>query len=86
MNEIPKYNENFGTVVYFQGCAGTYINTMMVKAAVSLLDEAGVNYTVWAGLSIVVELYLQVLVILALPIKMESKTSKKSEREEQEFL
>ena len=46
MNEIPVYKDSLGFVVYFSGCAGTYINTSIAKAAVALLEKAGVHYTV----------------------------------------
>ncbi len=50
MNEIPVYKDSLGSVVYFSGCAGTYINTSMAKAAVALLEKAGVDYTVLSGI------------------------------------
>jgi len=50
MDEIPVYKESSGSVVYFPGCAGVYINTSMAKAAVALLEKAGVDYTVLSGI------------------------------------
>jgi len=50
MGEIPSYRESSGSVVYFPGCAGTYINTNMAKATVVLLEKARVDYTVLSGL------------------------------------
>ena len=50
MDEIPAYKESPGSVVYFPGCAGAYINTSMAKAAVALLEKAGVDYTVLSGI------------------------------------
>lgn len=47
---LPVYKDNPGSVVYFPGCAGTYINTCMAKAAVALLEKAGVDYTVLSGI------------------------------------
>jgi len=49
MDQIPSYREIPGSVVYFPGCAGTYINTNMSKATVALLEKAGVDYTVLSG-------------------------------------
>jgi Fe-S oxidoreductase len=49
MDQIPSYREIPGSVVYFPGCAGTYINTNMSKATVALLEKAGVEYTVLSG-------------------------------------
>lgn len=49
MSEVPKYREGTGSVVYFPGCAGSYINTNMAKAAVALFEKAGVDYTVLDG-------------------------------------
>lgn len=49
MDETPVYKESSGSVVYFPGCAGTYINKIMAQAAVALLEKAGVNYTVLSG-------------------------------------
>jgi Fe-S oxidoreductase len=50
MDEIPVYKDGPGSVVYFPGCAGTCINTSMAKAAVALLEKAGVDYTVLSGI------------------------------------
>ncbi|MDD3246917.1 MAG: (Fe-S)-binding protein [Methanosarcina sp.] len=50
MDEIPAYIESPGSVVYFPGCAGTYINKNMPRAVVALLEKAGVDYTVLSGL------------------------------------
>jgi Fe-S oxidoreductase len=49
MDKISKYKENPGSVVYFPGCAGTYINKIMAQATVALLEQAGVDYTVLSG-------------------------------------
>ncbi len=49
MDEIPVYKEGSGSVVYFPGCAGTYINKVMAQAAVALLEKAAVDYTVLSG-------------------------------------
>jgi Fe-S oxidoreductase len=49
MDETPIYKDSPGSVVYFPGCAGTYINITMAKAAVTLLEKAGVDYTVLSG-------------------------------------
>ncbi|MCQ1534538.1 (Fe-S)-binding protein [Methanosarcina sp. KYL-1] len=50
MGEVSSYRDGPGSVVYFPGCAGTYINTNMAKATVALLNKAGVDYTVLSGL------------------------------------
>ncbi|KKH46551.1 (Fe-S)-binding protein [Methanosarcina sp. 1.H.A.2.2] len=50
MDEIPAYIDSPGSVVYFPGCAGTYINKNMAQAVVALLEKAGVDYTVLSGL------------------------------------
>ncbi|TAH75241.1 MAG: (Fe-S)-binding protein, partial [Methanosarcina mazei] len=50
MDEIPEYIDRPGSVVYFPGCAGTYINKVMAQASVALLEKAGVDYTVLSGL------------------------------------
>jgi Fe-S oxidoreductase len=50
IKEIPKYRTGRGSLVYFPGCAGTYINTNIAKATVALLESAGVDYTVLSGL------------------------------------
>lgn len=50
MNEPSVYKGGSGSVVYFPGCAGTYINTNMAKAAVALLEKSGVDYTVLSGI------------------------------------
>jgi Fe-S oxidoreductase len=50
MDEVPVYRDSPGSVVYFPGCAGTYINKVMAQAAVALLEKAGVDYTVLSGL------------------------------------
>ncbi len=50
VDEIPSYRKGPGSVVYFPGCAGTYINKIMAKATVALLDKSGVDYTVLSGL------------------------------------
>lgn len=49
LDENPIYKESSGSVVYFPGCAGTYINKIMAQAAVALLDKAAVDYTVLSG-------------------------------------
>lgn len=49
MDETPVYKKSSGSVVYFPGCAGTYINKIMAQAAVALLDKAAVDYTVLSG-------------------------------------
>jgi Fe-S oxidoreductase len=49
LDETPVYRESSGSVVYFPGCAGTYINKIMAQAAVALLDKAAVDYTVLSG-------------------------------------
>ncbi|WP_410508606.1 (Fe-S)-binding protein [Methanosarcina hadiensis] len=50
MDGAPECPDRFGSVVYFPGCAGTYINRVMAQATVALLDKAGVDYTVLSGL------------------------------------
>ncbi|WP_440945988.1 (Fe-S)-binding protein [Methanosarcina sp. T3] len=50
MDEIPAYKDSQGSVVYFPGCAGTYINKNMARATVALLEKVGVDYTVLSGL------------------------------------
>lgn len=50
IDSVPAYKDGPGSVVYFPGCAGTYINTCMAKAAVGLLEKAGVDYTVLSGI------------------------------------
>ena len=40
MDEIPSYRKGPGSVVYFPGCAGTYINKIMAQATVALLEKA----------------------------------------------
>ena len=50
MDKIPEYTYRPGSVVYFPGCAGTYINKVMAQASVALLEKAGVDYTVLSGL------------------------------------
>jgi Fe-S oxidoreductase len=50
MYEIPSYKKGPGSVIYFPGCAASYINTSMAKATVALLEKAGVDYTVLSGL------------------------------------
>jgi Fe-S oxidoreductase len=50
MDEIPAYIDRPGSVVYFPGCAGTYINKCMAQAFIALLEKAGVDYTVLSGL------------------------------------
>ena len=50
IDTIPVYKDSPGSVVYFPGCAGTSINTCMAKAAVALLEKAGVDYTVLNGI------------------------------------
>lgn len=50
MDEIPEHRSGPGSVVYFPGCAGTYINKCMAQASVALLEKAGINYTVLSGL------------------------------------
>ncbi|WP_292372060.1 (Fe-S)-binding protein [Methanosarcina sp. UBA411] len=49
LDETPVYEERSGSVVYFPGCAGTYINKIMAQATVALLDKAAVDYTVMSG-------------------------------------
>jgi len=49
MSEVPEFRDGNGSVVYFPGCASGYINTNMAKAAVALLEKAGVDYTVISG-------------------------------------
>jgi len=49
LDETPVYKKSSGSVVYFPGCAGTYINKIMAQAAVALLDKAAVDYTVLSG-------------------------------------
>jgi len=49
LDETPAYKESSGSVVYFPGCAGTYINKIMAQAAIALLDKAAVDYTVLSG-------------------------------------
>ena len=48
--EVPDYKAGPAPVVYFPGCAATYINTSMAEATVTLLEESGVDYTVMSGL------------------------------------
>ena len=50
LGETPVYKESSGSVVYFPGCAGTYINKIMSQATVALLDKAAVDYTVLSGI------------------------------------
>lgn len=50
LSEISEYGNGIGPVVYFPGCAATYINTSMSKAAVAILKQSGVDYTVLNGL------------------------------------
>lgn len=50
MDEIPEFTNRPGSVVYFPGCAGTYINKVMAEASVALLEKAGADYTVLSGL------------------------------------
>jgi Fe-S oxidoreductase len=50
MDEIPEFTSRSGSVIYFPGCAGTYINKVMAQASVALLEKAGVDYTVLSGL------------------------------------
>jgi len=50
MDELPVYKGGPGSIVYFPGCAGTYINTIMAKSTVALLEKAGVDYTVLSGI------------------------------------
>ncbi len=49
LDETPVYENSSGSVVYFPGCAGTYINKVMAQATVALLDKAAVDYTVLSG-------------------------------------
>lgn len=49
MDEITTYEDDLGSVVYFPGCAGTFINKIMAQAAVVLLEIAAVDYTVLNG-------------------------------------
>jgi Fe-S oxidoreductase len=50
LDETPVYRESSGSVVYFPGCAGTYINKIMAQAAVALLEKTSVDYTVLSGI------------------------------------
>lgn len=50
MDETPEFTNRSGPVVYFPGCAGTYINKVMSQASVALLEKVGVDYTVLSGL------------------------------------
>ena len=50
IREVPEYKSGPASLVYFPGCAGTYINTNIAKATVALLERAGVDYTVLSGL------------------------------------
>ena len=86
MSEIPVYKNSLGSVVYFPGCAGTYINISMAKAAVALFEKAGVYYTVLSGIE-----YCCGAVSAGsgnpIPIhKNGSKISRKSVKEERKFL
>ncbi|AKB82527.1 Fe-S oxidoreductase [Methanosarcina barkeri 3] len=49
LDGTPIYKESSGSVVYFPGCAGTYINKIMAQATVALLDKAAVDYSVLSG-------------------------------------
>jgi Fe-S oxidoreductase len=49
LDETPIYRKSPGSVVYFPGCAGTYINKIMAQSAVALLEKAAVDYTVLSG-------------------------------------
>lgn len=49
LDGTPAYRKSSGSVVYFPGCAGTYINKIMAQAAVALLEKAAVDYTVLSG-------------------------------------
>ncbi|WP_269850319.1 (Fe-S)-binding protein [Methanosarcina horonobensis] len=49
MDETLEFTNRSGSVVYFPGCAGTYINKVMAQASVALLEKAGVDYTVLSG-------------------------------------
>lgn len=49
MDKTLVYKESSGSVVYFPGCAGTYINKIMAQATVALLNKATVDYTVLSG-------------------------------------
>lgn len=49
LDETPVYRESSGSVVYFPGCAGTYINKIMAQATIALLEKAAVDYTVLSG-------------------------------------
>lgn len=40
-----------GSVVYYPGCAASYINTSIAAATINILDSAGVDYTVLSGVS-----------------------------------
>ena len=40
-----------GLVVYYPGCAASYINTSIAAATINILDSAGVDYTVLSGVS-----------------------------------
>lgn len=40
-----------GSVVYYPGCAATYINTSIAAATITILESAGISYSVMSGLS-----------------------------------
>ncbi|MBN2487869.1 MAG: (Fe-S)-binding protein [Methanosarcinaceae archaeon] len=50
LRQVPEYKGGNAPVVYFPGCAGSYINTSMAQATVAILEEAGIDYTVLSGL------------------------------------
>ena len=49
LDETHIYKKSPGSVVYFPGCAGTYINKIMAQSTVALLEKAAVDYTVLSG-------------------------------------
>lgn len=49
MDKISVYKKGSGSIVYFPGCAGTYINKIMAQTTIALLDKASVDYTVLSG-------------------------------------
>ena len=50
LRQVPKYKDGNAPVVYFPGCAGSYINTNMAQATVAILEEVDIDYTVLSGL------------------------------------
>ncbi|MGB9928863.1 MAG: (Fe-S)-binding protein [Methanosarcina sp.] len=56
MDQSSLFSENLsknitesGSVVYFPGCAGTYINKIMAQATIALFEKAQLDYTVLSG-------------------------------------